>query len=73
MRKTLIIIISALVCVNAIAQENNELTVKRIFGSDDFTRDRLPVSKWVDGGEFYTTVDESKTIDDVLTSLKTTL
>ena len=65
MKQSFIFLCSVIFLIaSATAQEPGELTVKRIYGGDDFSADRLPASKWVDGGDAYTTVDDSDAVSD---------
>ncbi len=57
-------ILFLLVPCSTLAQNSGMLTVDRIYTGKDFEADRLPSSKWIDGGEAYTTIDDNEDIED---------
>ncbi len=64
MKKLSVFLILLTLPFAAAAQDASQLTVERIYGGNDFSADRLPSSKWIDGGESYTTIDVSADVKD---------
>ncbi|MBT6329214.1 MAG: S9 family peptidase [Kordiimonadaceae bacterium] len=59
-----LLLIMILMPIAVMAQDMAKLTPERIFSGEDFKADRLPSSKWIDGGEAYTTIDDNEDIED---------
>ena len=58
MKKRILLLLITLLPVIALAQA--KLTIDRIFQSGDFSQERFGPAKWLDGGDFYTTLEDSE-------------
>lgn len=62
MKKHLTLILLAVLTLSvAVAQDESQLSLERIFTNREFQSDRFGRSRWIDGGDGYTTLEASTT------------